>query len=905
MSLLAELLKEDGVKFTNTSGSNWQAHCFVHKDDSPSLSVDVTKGVYYCFGCQAKGNAYTYLTDYRSMSDKEAVEYMVAHGEWNEHKVAHEITSSDDMKQEAEDKKKRLPKWHKQIWTKHQGLPLFKEHDYRDADGRLILKVCRYEGLKHGKRKKSFMQYTPAKRGGWWLCKATNENLPDEDRADKIPLFGLKTILKTKQDDLPIFFAEGEKKVLAMHNMPMPNDAPKRFGTCCVAGGSSAKLEEFDWTPLRNRKVVLIADADKVGRGFMKRVGKHLKNFDCKLKYVLPSGDGGYDIADVLMESGWGAAAQWIKQHTVKKPTTPEEPVVFDNPTPVKEGEEEDFNQHPLVDTDHFRILGMDQSGTNVNFLKKALNTVLVLPASRLNSEGSLNQLAPLQYWKDMAQGSFNAATRMHIADGLMRAAESVGIADHSSLTPKGRGCYRTDEGDLLWNLGDRYYCDVVNGVFTREQPLDNAPILLEPGARINIVSDLSKAEQYAKDWYDSLMAYRFESPTHARRFVGWSVASLIGGALPFRPMAWLSAPAKTGKTFLVNDVMRKFFGPFAVKTADQTAAGIAQRARSESVPVIIDEFEPEEGTEARWRDMLALIRLATSGDYERLRGTLSGVAVSTSPRFCAIVISIHKPVLTEQDATRLVPIKLSSVGVLNWPEVRDKILYASTERRLQIVRSYLIKNSPRILDKVKEVSRTMEGVHDMDTRSVQIHSALTGAAGFVSGVFESTWSKPQVEERTYELLKYMFACRVKINNSRDKTLAGILMEVQEAERNKFENPENHRHITNFAQQYGFKFYYDEIRAEHYLLVAYETPALVQLMRNSSFGRHVSIRDNLLQIKGVRVARSETGKPLRARFADQQRLSVAVPQEVLQHSGLDTSALFEEEDESFIFDGEG
>lgn len=39
----------------------WEASCPFHADRGPSLSIDVDKGLWHCFGCEAGGDALTYV----------------------------------------------------------------------------------------------------------------------------------------------------------------------------------------------------------------------------------------------------------------------------------------------------------------------------------------------------------------------------------------------------------------------------------------------------------------------------------------------------------------------------------------------------------------------------------------------------------------------------------------------------------------------------------------------------------------------------------------------------------------------------------------------------------------------------------------------------------------------------
>ena len=54
-------------------GSNHWGLCPFHNEKSPSFSVSGSKQMYYCFGCGAGGNVYTFLMNYENMSFLEAM----------------------------------------------------------------------------------------------------------------------------------------------------------------------------------------------------------------------------------------------------------------------------------------------------------------------------------------------------------------------------------------------------------------------------------------------------------------------------------------------------------------------------------------------------------------------------------------------------------------------------------------------------------------------------------------------------------------------------------------------------------------------------------------------------------------------------------------------------------------
>ena len=63
----------DMRKSNQAKGDYW-APCPFHQEKTASFHVDDRKGFYYCFGCHAKGNAFTFLQETENMSFMEAVE---------------------------------------------------------------------------------------------------------------------------------------------------------------------------------------------------------------------------------------------------------------------------------------------------------------------------------------------------------------------------------------------------------------------------------------------------------------------------------------------------------------------------------------------------------------------------------------------------------------------------------------------------------------------------------------------------------------------------------------------------------------------------------------------------------------------------------------------------------------
>ncbi|MBR2189367.1 MAG: DNA primase [Eubacterium sp.] len=84
-------------------GSSWFGLCPFHNEKSPSFSVSRDKQMYYCFGCGAGGNVYTFLMQYENRTFQEAVQFLADRAGI----TLPEIEMSPAAQHEA-DRKKRL-----------------------------------------------------------------------------------------------------------------------------------------------------------------------------------------------------------------------------------------------------------------------------------------------------------------------------------------------------------------------------------------------------------------------------------------------------------------------------------------------------------------------------------------------------------------------------------------------------------------------------------------------------------------------------------------------------------------------------------------------------------------------------------------------------------------------------
>jgi DNA primase len=66
------------VQLKNAGGGELKGRCPFHDEKSPSFTVSPSKGVYYCFGCQEKGNLFDFVAKIDSLSFRDVAEKLAA-----------------------------------------------------------------------------------------------------------------------------------------------------------------------------------------------------------------------------------------------------------------------------------------------------------------------------------------------------------------------------------------------------------------------------------------------------------------------------------------------------------------------------------------------------------------------------------------------------------------------------------------------------------------------------------------------------------------------------------------------------------------------------------------------------------------------------------------------------------
>lgn len=100
--VLSQLIGEYVRLTRDGGGTRHKGLCPFHSERTPSFNVNDDRGFYYCFGCQASGDAFTFLTQHTGVSFIEALELLA-------HRTGIELprTEQADPEQSAQDREGR------------------------------------------------------------------------------------------------------------------------------------------------------------------------------------------------------------------------------------------------------------------------------------------------------------------------------------------------------------------------------------------------------------------------------------------------------------------------------------------------------------------------------------------------------------------------------------------------------------------------------------------------------------------------------------------------------------------------------------------------------------------------------------------------------------------------------
>jgi putative DNA primase/helicase len=609
---------------------------------------------------------------------------------------------------------------------------------YRDAAGNQLFWIQRLNiPPKDGKPARKVFIHRVWLDGSWHYPRSRGENADDFtcEWPTPRPLYNLH--LLAQHPDAKVLVAEGEKAADAASTL-FPH-------AVAVSWPNGSKVVDLiDWAPLHGRDVILWPDNDDTGRAAMARIAEKLITKGGTIRVISPPADApnGWDVADATWTPQEAAAfaRQAIKpvqsvmttwgtgphEKTGPLPQSPVSPLA--QPT-VHPGPADPDPIKPSPGG-YFTCLGFDVDG----FYYQPHRTGQVVRLSRSSHTGTnLVALAPLGYWETLYQGKTGPNWTAAASD-LFEQQARVGI--YSPERIRGRGAW-WDHGRSVLHLGNRLVVDGAERDITDR--IEGSPFLYQRLSSLQGPADARPlTDEEAHLLGEIAERFQWEVPASGLLLAGWVTLAPICGALPWRPHAWLTAAAGSGKSAILDRYVTPLLGDMGLIVAGNTTEpGIRQALRADALPVVFDEAESNERTDQqRMQAILGLARVASSeSKAHTLKGTPEGDTQRFTIRSMFLMSSIATSLKQGADKSRFAQLTLRNPTELpkaertaHWEALdRDleRFISEETGRRLQARTISLI---PTIRASIRVFTRVAAERFDSQRLGDQYGTLLAGA---------------------------------------------------------------------------------------------------------------------------------------------------------------------------------
>jgi len=236
------------------------------------------------------------------------------------------------------------------------------------------------------------------------------------------------------------------------------------------------------------------------------------------------------------------------------------------------------------------------------------------------------------------------------------------------------------------------------NYIYNRSHPL---------GIRI-VVDDLSVFE--TSKFFELFTLLPLKHHSDKVLFCGWVTSSALAGALSWRPHLWINAPAESGKSWILKNIVLQYLGKLAISIDGQetTEAGIRQTLGADSMAVIHDESEGKGDKGKNSLDSKLMLARMCSSDSESgiVKGGKDGKAVKFTIRSMFLFCSTKVPQLDKADADRFTQIDFTAVKNRKNPKkefdtIKSFLGLHFSEEYFERLRNTVIKNIPMIKETI------------------------------------------------------------------------------------------------------------------------------------------------------------------------------------------------------------
>ena len=589
---------------------------------------------------------------------------------------------------------------------------------YNNAEGQLLSIVCRFDPAEGKKQICPLTYCTDGQRSEWrW------QGIPKPR-----PLYNLH--LLAQRPAANVIIVEGEKAAQFVQ------DRTEDFVVMTWMNGTNA-AKHTDWTPLNGRKIVIWPDNDAPGVQAALDVTNLLAKIAAGVRIVRPppSKPAGWDLADSDPEKFTVAATVGYMRRNfvtpdelcppIKEPAP--EPAPEEAPPPPESPQPQNSSNVKFTEVFHdapFRCLGY---GSGAFFYHPSEAKQVLARTANQHAPRELLALAPLSYWESKFEGKkgceWNAA-----ANALFRTCYQSGVYDSQKV----RGCGAWfDNNRVVIHSGDHVTVDN-DKMGVHEIDSD---YIYEAAIKKSINDDPAITTAEATELLKITTSLCWEQSIYGKLLAGWCVLAPICGALSWRPHIQVTGAAGVGKTYVVENIIKRVLGDIVCEVqGNTTEAGIRQTLKSNAFPLLFDEAEGENAKSAmRIQEVLSLMRQASSETGAPItKGTQGGAAMQFRIRSCFCIASIGVPMTQHADVSRITVLTLtknmSPNKALEFETLQKKVLGTINPKWCSGLRARTISLMPILKKNIDTFSRAAAEVLGTQRQGDQIGSLLAGA---------------------------------------------------------------------------------------------------------------------------------------------------------------------------------
>jgi putative DNA primase/helicase len=298
-----------------------------------------------------------------------------------------------------------------------------------------------------------------------------------------------------------------------------------------------------------------------------------------------------------------------------------------------------------------FVALGHAANNSAYYFYKQTTSSIIEI---RYFSDNDFLKLQPSTLWDVQFPAPKSGFNKKEATDYLIGMSEKAGIFNPTKQ--RGPGCWR-DRQEFIYNPGKKLFNNFGEelGNYRSSYVYTNASFSMRdtPG------KPLPDAE--SSFLVDACEAFRWKDDHTGKLLAGWLALARVASLLPKRYHVWLTGPSDTGKTDVMEKLVRFAIGEdaHAYFKGSTTEAGVRQTVNNSTRPVVFDELESDgQSSIDRVTSIVDLLRIAYDGGTVT-KGSTLGHAHDFVAAFPAIVSSIRMALDNDADRSRFFQVEL------------------------------------------------------------------------------------------------------------------------------------------------------------------------------------------------------------------------------------------------------